>query len=91
MRLSTLFWRVWDFLTHTSYRVKIKSYSDGYVMCYPQYKYRCIPMWFYHVEDAYYGGRTWFRNESLAWETIDCMKKSDDMNHLVRVDVKYEE
>lgn len=43
--MRIILWKVWDFLTQRSYRVKIDTFDDGSIIYRPQRRVRIFPVW----------------------------------------------
>lgn len=80
---------LWEFLTHEKFRVKIKTFSDGRSIYYPQSKFRIFPVW---------TGWSDYMSGSVCYHTIEeanafnyRRKNNNAKNVLKKVEYKYEE
>jgi len=74
------------YLTQRVYRVKIKTWGDGFSKYYPQYRYRLWPWWCHFAPGQFIEV---YSNEDLAWAIILTDKRSRHMKHLVKTTYKY--
>lgn len=89
--MRIILWKVWDFLTQRSYRVKIDTFDDGSIIYRPQRRVRIFPMWFsFNDHDQWGSFNLRYRREEYAIDYIQYQKDKIKAKRLINVRYKYQ-